>query len=488
MSKRRTKPRTTFSVVWTVLLAGVLTAFSDRPAAAQTMQPSDGTKRCQLTLVDALQEAVDSNQALLSAKATLDAQRRDIAIARSALLPSLDGKGQGQVSEQATFSSTAGVIPERTINVSGVLNWAFYDQSNIDTLGAQKHTFESQREQLQSTLVDTIALAGQDYVSVLLQRALLIIQELNLQLTRGTLDVTRAQEAAGAVPFRDTLRWEAQQYANEQSIANQAAQLLSSRFALNQTRNQPAEDSCKLADISIDEYGFVFASETVGEAASDQRKALVIRDYLVEIGLARSPTLKRLDAQLLAQNRTLKANRRWLIPSLSGGAGAQRFLLSRGTGADQNPSGSVFWRIGLDLNWSIIDGGFYIASMRQAKAEFGSLEFERDSQATILEQQIRSTAAVAIASFATIGLAEQQVRTATENYSLVNEAYLDGATSILDLLDAQQTLLSANNAYQTALYQFFSDLIELEQDIAYFPFFEEDADARVRELETRLGQ
>jgi outer membrane protein len=126
--------------------------------------------------------------------------------------------------------------------------------------------------------------------------------------------------------------------------------------------------------------------------------------------------------------------------------------------------------------------------MNRTKAEFGSLRWERQNQASALEQDIRSTAAVAMQSFAVIELADQQLAAAKENYELVNEAYLNGATSFLDVIDAQELLLSASIATRQAVYQFLSDLLSLEQSMAYYPFFEQDAPARVRELEAKLRQ
>jgi hypothetical protein len=57
---------------------------------------------------------------------------------------------------------------------------------------------------------------------------------------------------------------------------------------------------------------------------------------------------------------------------------------------------------------------------------------------------------------------------------------------LLDLIDAQDQLIGANTSARQALYQFLSDLLTLEQSIAYYPFLESDAGTRVRELEAKL--
>jgi len=44
----------------------------------------------------------------------------------------------------------------------------------------------------------------------------------------------------------------------------------------------------------------------------------------------------------------------------------------------------------------------------------------------------------------------------------------------------------ANIAEREALYQFLSDLLILEQSIAYFPFMDDDAAIRIHDLEAKL--
>jgi len=457
----------------------VILSSATLPAAAQG-------PRCELGWVEAIEQALDANQALVAARQSLEAQHKDVAMARSTMLPDIGASSTAQVSEGPTFSSTVGLIPERTVNAAAALSWTLYNQADIDALGSQKHLYESQQQSYEVSRINTTAAAAQSYLGVLLEQALLLVQELNLDLTKESLELTRAQEAAGAVPHREALRWEAQQFADQQNIASQQGSLLSSRFGLNQVLNRPAEEVCALEEVTVDEHGFLFASEIVTEAVTDESKAAVVRDFLVTLGLARSPTLKSLDAEIRAEWRRKKSTRRWMIPSLTGGAGAASFLLTGGEGSEEQPGNSIFWRLGLELHWSVLDGGYFIANMNQAKAEFLSLQWQRDNQATALEQDIRSTAAVAMKSFAIIELAEKRLAAAEENYALVNEAYLDGATSFLDVVDAKQLLLSSNIAARQAVYEFLSNLLSLEQSMAYYPFLESDPDARVRELEAMI--
>lgn len=462
------------------LLLVVFLALLPAPAGAQCGE---------LTWLEAINQALDANQALVAARQTLEAQHKDVAKARATMLPDLVFGALGQMSKEATFSSVAGVIPERVIKGAGEISETLYNHAYIDQLGAQKHTYVGQQETYQDTRNQTIAAVGQDYVGVLLAEALLALQQQNVELSESSLELTQAQESAGEVPYSNVLRMQSQLYGAEQSMVAQKSSVLQSRFQFNQVRNRPTEEVCTLEPLSVGKDGFIFASEVVGEALLDEKSAASIRDYLVDLGLARSPQLRSLEAQLMAERRRMKSGRRWLIPSLDAAAAAAVFLKTGGEGSGDAAGaqdGEVFWQLGLQLNWSVLDGGAYIASMNQSKLELWSLESQRNNTETALEETIRGTAAAAMVAFERIGLAVLQAQAAAENYELVNEAYLDGESTLLNLIDAQDVLISANTTARQALYEFLSDLLTLEQSIAYYSFLEADADARVRELESHL--
>jgi outer membrane protein len=461
----------------TSILLVALACLLSAPAHAQCSE---------LTWLEAINQALDANQALVSARQTLDAQQKDIAIARSSMLPDLAFGLLGQFSSDQTFSSSAGVIPEKVLKGAGQITETLYSQSYIDTLGTQKHLYKSQQDTFQNTRNQTIAEAGQDYIGVLLAHALMALQQENVALSEGSLELTQAQESSGEVPYSNVLRMQSQLYGAQQQLVGQKSSLLQSRFRFNQVRNRPAEEVCVLEPLTVEKDGFIFSSGVVVEALADDQQASLARDYLVALGLERSPALRSLDAEIKAEQRKMKSARRWLIPSLDAAVGAAAFLKTEGQGSAATQDNELFWQVGLTLDWNVLDGGAFIATMNQSKAEFWSLRSQRSNTAITLEENIRGTAAAAMASFERIGLALLQAQAAEENFALVNEAYLDGASTLLDLIDAQNQVIGANTSARQALYQFLSDLLTLEQSIAYYPFFEGDAAARVRELEGRL--
>jgi outer membrane protein TolC len=468
--------RSNQTIVAGILCAGIVSSL-----------PVSASAQCgELTWLEAIHQALDANQALVAARQTLDAQQKDIAIARATMLPAIGFQGLGQISKDTTFSSSAGVIPSRTLQVAGGVTQTLYDQADIDALGSQKHLYRSQEDTFHDTRNQTIANAGQGYLGVLLAEALMALQNQNVDLTKHSLELTETQESSGQVPYRNVLRWQTQLYAAQRQVAAQKSSLLESRFLFNQVRNRPAEEVCKLQSVTVDKNGFIFASEQIAKELPDDAKAAIARDYLVALGLERAPVLRSLDAEIKAEQRKMKSARRWLIPSLDAAAAAASFVKTGGEGASDQKEGELFWQVGLTLDWNVLDGGAFIAQMNQGKAEFWSLRSQRNNAAISLEENIRSTAAAAMASFEQIGLAEKEAQAAKENYDLVNEAYLEGEAALIEQIDAQRQLIEANTAQRQALYQFLSDLVILEQSIAYFPFLEGDASTHVKALETKL--
>jgi multidrug efflux system outer membrane protein len=441
-----------------------------------------------LTWTEAINQALSANQSLAAAQADLEATKEDISIARANFLPSFGVGGALSTSKAATFSETSGVLPSTTGLVGASLTQMIYNEKFFANHTVQKELYASQEEQLRNTRYGIIAGAGQAYIGVLLAEQLLDVQIVNREVTEQHLQSSRDREQVGATSLQEVLRFQTQLYANEQQVAGQRANVLMNRIALNQVRDRPAEEVDVLEKLSVEKDGFIFSSSVVAEALANEDKARIVRDYLVELGLASSPALASLDREIAAQQRQLSSEKRWLIPSLSFTAGADAFVLTSGVGEEEAQKKKGFWKLGVNLSWPIFEGGANLSKVDQSESEIRALASQRKELETSLEQAIRATVGVAISDYQKIGLARSQAEAAEQNYLLVYDSYLVGEISLLDLLDAQEQKLNAASSATVALYTFFADLLSVEQAIGYFPFLEpqDQVDKIIRELESRL--
>ncbi len=441
-----------------------------------------------LGFTETVNRVLEENPNLASAEANLEATRYNIAIARANYLPGLNILGSVSQSKSATFSQTAGVIPSSSALVGASLSQMVYNEKTLANFKIQKYLYASQEELYRNTRNSIISAAGMSYIGLLFAEDLLAVQQENIQITEHNLQAAKDRQDVGATNMQEVLRWETQLYSDMQSIESQKAVVIIQRGTLNQLLNVPIETSETLDKLTLEKNGFIFSSSVVASTASDENKSIIIRDFLVELGLANSPILASIDQQLLAQNRQLEMNKRWAIPNFNLGASTNaKFDLNKEE-AEEVGDDKGFWKVGLTMFWPIVDGGANINKVKQSRWQMSGLELQKNDFKTSLEQSIRASAAVVISDFLNIGLAKAQADAAQKNYDLVNDAYYVGESSLLDLLDAQNQKLVADISSRVALYTFFDDLLTVEQAIGYFPFLEPEADVQaiINKLERRL--
>ena len=194
---------------------------------------------------------------------------------------------------------------------------------------------------------------------------------------------------------------------------------------------------------------------------------------MVEEGVADAPELKILKAQIEIQERLLRnAKRSYWAPLIAADADVDEILSKSGEGeaAPELPGGlllptpdDTLWSVGLSATLPLFQGGARKADRLQAEQEIERFEVTYDSTAFLVEQRIRSAMELARAARAGIGLSQEAAAAARRNLDLVTDAYARGAVSIIDLLDAQNAALNAEELAANSVYDFLVDLLEVER-------------------------
>lgn len=441
-----------------------------------------------LTWTEAINLALAENPYLASTESSLEATKANIKIARADYLPAIGFGGSISESKKAV-STEVGVIPATSGQLSATLSQMVYNEKYLANHKIQKYLYASQEEQLRNTRYSIISTTGQAYIDLQFALDLLGVQQANMAITDTNLRAARDRQEVGSTNMQEVLRWETEMYGNRQSVESQKATVIVSRAGLNQVLNLPLETDNNLEVLTIAKAGFIFSSQIVAAAVTDENGARYVRDFLVDLGLGNSPILASIEQELMAQQRQVKSNQRWAVPSFD--FSAQTAAIFGELDDPSAPAGSNdigFWKVGLSMKWPIITGGANVNKARQARSQMSALELERDNLKTSLEQSIRATTAIAMSDFINIGLASAQADAAQKNYDLVYDSYLVGESDLLNLLDAQDQKIGADISSRIALYTFFADMLIVEQEIGYFPFLEpaDEADQIIKELENRL--
>jgi outer membrane protein len=434
-----------------------------------------GAVDTEVSLSEVVRQALESNLDLVAQRQALEAKHEQIGVVRSALLPQITIGARGQVIDDKRADSARGNNREESFLAAASLNQVLYDETDWANFSIQKQAYTQQVQELESFQLGVVQDAADAFLELDRSRAMLAIQLQNREVTRRNLETSRARIAAGYSSDREILRWESQLAGNDSDVRSAEVLILQNRFELNRVRDRPPESPTSPLPATIDEYGFVYARESIVVAIAAPKQDRRMRDYLVRVGLARSPDLAALDASIAAAERQLTANKRaFWIPSLSLAAGVDH-LVNGGNQAGANFNDTE-WGVKGAIEFPLFQGGAKFAKLRQARETLAGSRTDKRATALSLEQSIRAAFAQASGSYANVDFARRQVEAARRDYELVDASYVLGVASILDLLDSQNQLLTAELGAMNNLYGFLENLVAAERQLAFFPFLEPPGD------------
>jgi outer membrane protein len=176
----------------------------------------------------------------------------------------------------------------------------------------------------------------------------------------------------------------------------------------------------------------------------------------IRIGLDQGPQYRAALANERSADASLRSQRGDYLPVVSIGALHQRYDTQLFPGAANITS------LTLGVTWPLWDNG-------QREIEVSRARVNRDVARTIredLERAVRRDVSSAYDTYETataaVGLAQVAVTVAKQNYRMQELRYRSGATTILDLLDAQVSLAQAEAGLVEARYQTRLALARLE--------------------------
>ena len=251
-------------------------------------------------------------------------------------------------------------------------------------------------------------------------------------------------------------------------------------MAINRLLHRDLEERFLTAEVDLDSSYLITGQERFRGYTATPRRLRVLRDFMVDEGLVASPELRRLDAAIAAQSRAVTAARRaYWVPTIGvradlderlsrSGAGTQSLSLP---GLSLPTADDSSWSLGLSAAVTLFKGGSQRAAAVEAMLDLDRLNLEHEAVAERIEQRIRSGIELARASFAGIALSRQASSAASKSLELVSDAYARGAVSILDLLDAQNAALNAELLAANSIYDFLTDLMEVQRAANRFDFF-----------------
>jgi len=442
-----------------------------------------------LSLNSAVQEAIDVNLDLAARERFVAAGLEEVKEARSKLLPLIGLLGTGIAIDEDRAEASFGSQAQRTFSGSVTATQVIYSESAWANLSIQKSLQRTREWDYEELRLDIAQAAATAYLNVLRAKTYERIQRDNLKRIRTNLEIARVRESTGIAGPAEVYRWESEMATNQKAVLEAGAQRMLAEIELNRLLHRPLEELFITLEADLNDQA-LYTGEYMLSYTRNLKLMAVFRKFMVGEGLNASPELASLNAAIEAQERILRsASNSFWLPTFAFQADVSHIFTKAGAGSTPAPppfpaTDDTSWSVGFSLSLPLIKGGEKIAVRTKARKELEQLQLQKKAITERLEQRILSAIYLTGASFVSIEQARDAEEAANKSLEIVQNAYTEGAVTILHLLDAQNAAFNAEQVAANAVYDFMIDLMEMERSIGRFEFFmnEEERQAFLERL------
>jgi outer membrane protein len=166
------------------------------------------------------------------------------------------------------------------------------------------------------------------------------------------------------------------------------------------------------------------------------------------------PNIKYLLAQQQATTSQVSAARSQRLPDLD--------LFSNYYLHREAPLDKVRWDAGLQLTWSIYDGGLITGKVRESQSQYQALDLQLSQKRRVTETKIRQYHAQLNAILRQLPILEKSKSLAQKSYESIQKDYRLGLATILDLIQSSNTVAEAKRQLQHQIVNSKSTYIALQ--------------------------
>ena len=379
----------------------------------------------------ALAQAYRNNPTLNAQRAALRAIDEGVSQAVAGYRPRVTWQFDSQYQHYESTTLAGGSFSKQSTNISPrggnvSLVQPIYNGQRTGNLTRQaESSVLSGRETLRNAVQTALLDAATQYMNVLRDTAILDLQRRNVQVLQEQLKQTRDRFNVGEVTRTDVAQSESRVAAAQSQVLSAEANLKASQAAYRRA-------------IGVEPIGLRAAMPV-------DRLSPQSLDASVAQGLAMHPTVTAAQYTVDVAQYTVKAAEGSLYPTVTAEASVQkRWDLAPGS-FDQTQA-TVLGRV----NVPIYQGGSEYSLIRQAKETLGQRRIELDVSRDLVRSSVVQGWATLQATKAQIIAAQAQVTASEVALNGVREEARVGQRTTLDVLNAQQELVTARVSLVTA--------------------------------------
>ncbi len=287
-------------------------------------------------------------------------------------------------------------------------------------------TSDSSYYQLRNIVDQVIATTRTQFYDVLLNRALIKVQEESIQLLTDQLKDQQNRFEAGTVPRFNVLRAEVALANARPSLITARNNYLISQLQLARTLGLDPGPQAKPTFYCVGQIDVVERPHGLVSA--------------LQIAKERRAFLKVQRQQILISKEQIQVALAGYKPRLDADAG---YELRNSRFSDQLDQVVDGWFYGITGSWNIFDGLETYGRVKQARAQLESAKITYDDSVLQVELEVQQAYANLQAARETIRSQEKNTEQALEALRLANERFSAGAGTQLDVLDARTSLTQA---------------------------------------------
>lgn len=400
-----------------------------------------------LTLDEALALARQHNRDLAAARERVAQASADVALARAQLLPSASLQGRYTRNDREVAFDLGGAavtLQERDqLSGSATLTVPLVVPPAYPAVAAAKHGRAASEATFEAAGADVLLAVAQAYYAAAGTDELLSARREATAVTSRTLQDARTRLAAGAASSVEVTRAELAVVQADQAVT--------------EAGDARARAYRGLATLVQLREPFVVAPGELSVGAPPPVEELTAR------ALGARPELRALEETVAARGAQVAANDwRW-APSVSAFGTATESSVAGLTGEKSA------WQAGIQLEWSLLDGGARTAERRRAASQRREAEVQLARSRDAIADEIADRARAVDTKRSAVVAAERGERLAEQTLATVRTQYEAGTVSQIELLQAQDALVGSRVALAQARFDVAVADLQLRRSAGTFP-------------------
>jgi outer membrane protein len=423
------------------------------------------------TLNDAILTALQRNADIRRAREEIERTKGLYIEMRAAALPQIGSTGQFQDTDphlqvnhggpsNVVATPSPGVTPvgtsgfdfvgvERSYNVQFEATQVIFAGGRIiASIRAADFTRDSSYYGFRNVIDQLVSTVRQQFYQILLNRALIGVQEESVKLLQSQLQDQQNRFEAGTVPRFNVLQAQV-------ALSNQYPNLIA---AQNNYRISQLQLAKTLGLDFNPNRGDAPPLEAVGELQFHPRRMPL--DQAIVLAKERRPFLKQQKAIMLTDAEQVRVARSGYFPQINATAGSE----VRSSALSDNPrdvsSGYIFGATG---TWAIWDWGATYGRVKQATAVLREAQITYDDAGRQVELEVQQADSNLKQSAELVHATEESVGQAEEALRLASARLSAGAGTQLEVLDSRVQVTQAQSNRLQALYNYSTALAEFDR-------------------------